>query len=192
MPRHLAGRCCLPVCLIPRPGLGDAWGQPSRAGPLDSVAKELGSHLLQVVGPPRGEKRRRHQRPWPARVGAPFRPHRPSLQGSLLKEPRADPQAAPRLQRSPEAAIGLRANSPQLPSEGRDCGWIPLNQPPINPTPGTLSSAPAPGLSSPRDLGRSAPLGVVQSSPTLLPSANFYGALALCQTLCQAPEPEKE
>ncbi|XP_074213151.1 single-minded homolog 2 isoform X2 [Camelus bactrianus] len=29
-------------------GLGDAWGQPSRAGPLDSVAKELGSHLLQV------------------------------------------------------------------------------------------------------------------------------------------------
>lgn len=32
----------------PRPGLGDAWGQPSRAGPLDSVAKELGSHLLQV------------------------------------------------------------------------------------------------------------------------------------------------
>lgn len=30
------------------PGLGDAWGQPSRTGPLDSVAKELGSHLLQV------------------------------------------------------------------------------------------------------------------------------------------------
>lgn len=29
-------------------GLGDAWGQPSRTGPLDSVAKELGSHLLQV------------------------------------------------------------------------------------------------------------------------------------------------
>lgn len=34
--------------LFPHPGLGDAWGQPSRAGPLDSVAKELGSHLLQV------------------------------------------------------------------------------------------------------------------------------------------------
>ncbi|XP_064331895.1 single-minded homolog 2 [Camelus dromedarius] len=30
-------------------GLGDAWGQPSRAGPLDSVAKELGSHLLQTL-----------------------------------------------------------------------------------------------------------------------------------------------
>lgn len=34
------------------PGLGDAWGQPSRTGPLDSVAKELGSHLLQVKGFP--------------------------------------------------------------------------------------------------------------------------------------------
>lgn len=30
-------------------GLGDAWGQPSRIGPLDNVAKELGSHLLQVA-----------------------------------------------------------------------------------------------------------------------------------------------
>ncbi|XP_038622096.1 single-minded homolog 2 [Tachyglossus aculeatus] len=30
-------------------GLGDAWGQPSRLGPLDSVAKELGSHLLQTL-----------------------------------------------------------------------------------------------------------------------------------------------
>uniref|UniRef100_G1QWV2 SIM bHLH transcription factor 2 n=1 Tax=Nomascus leucogenys TaxID=61853 RepID=G1QWV2_NOMLE len=30
-------------------GLGDAWGQPSRAGPMDSVAKELGSHLLQTL-----------------------------------------------------------------------------------------------------------------------------------------------
>ncbi|KAI5182091.1 single-minded homolog 2 [Manis pentadactyla] len=30
-------------------GLGDAWGQPRRAGPLDSVAKELGSHLLQTL-----------------------------------------------------------------------------------------------------------------------------------------------
>uniref|UniRef100_A0A452V4K5 SIM bHLH transcription factor 2 n=1 Tax=Ursus maritimus TaxID=29073 RepID=A0A452V4K5_URSMA len=30
-------------------GLGDAWGQPSRVGPLDSVAKELGSHLLQTL-----------------------------------------------------------------------------------------------------------------------------------------------
>ncbi|KAG3276210.1 hypothetical protein H1C71_038370 [Ictidomys tridecemlineatus] len=35
-------------------GLGDAWGQPSRTGPLDSVAKELGSHLLQVEPPRRG------------------------------------------------------------------------------------------------------------------------------------------
>lgn len=32
-------------------GLGDAWGQPSRIGPLDNVAMELGSHLLQVVAP---------------------------------------------------------------------------------------------------------------------------------------------
>lgn len=32
-------------------GLGDAWGQPSRIGPLDNVAMELGSHLLQVVDP---------------------------------------------------------------------------------------------------------------------------------------------
>ncbi|XP_038202252.1 single-minded homolog 2 [Arvicola amphibius] len=30
-------------------GLGDAWGQPSRTGPLDSVARELGSHLLQTL-----------------------------------------------------------------------------------------------------------------------------------------------
>ncbi|XP_023574476.1 single-minded homolog 2 isoform X1 [Octodon degus] len=30
-------------------GLGDAWGQPSHTGPLDSVAKELGSHLLQTL-----------------------------------------------------------------------------------------------------------------------------------------------
>ncbi|KAF7250766.1 hypothetical protein EYD10_03230, partial [Varanus komodoensis] len=29
--------------------LGDAWGQPSRLGPLDNVAKELGSHLLQTL-----------------------------------------------------------------------------------------------------------------------------------------------
>lgn len=36
------------LCRPCPPGLGDAWGQPSRAGPLDSVAKELGSHLLQV------------------------------------------------------------------------------------------------------------------------------------------------
>uniref|UniRef100_A0A8C8VE50 SIM bHLH transcription factor 2 n=1 Tax=Pelusios castaneus TaxID=367368 RepID=A0A8C8VE50_9SAUR len=30
-------------------GLGDAWGQSSRIGPLDNVAKELGSHLLQTL-----------------------------------------------------------------------------------------------------------------------------------------------
>ncbi|XP_054061126.1 single-minded homolog 2 isoform X2 [Rissa tridactyla] len=30
-------------------GLGDAWGQPSRIGPFDNVAKELGSHLLQTL-----------------------------------------------------------------------------------------------------------------------------------------------
>ncbi|XP_048351647.1 single-minded homolog 2 [Sphaerodactylus townsendi] len=30
-------------------GLGDAWGQPSRLGPLDNIAKELGSHLLQTL-----------------------------------------------------------------------------------------------------------------------------------------------
>ncbi|XP_043929071.1 single-minded homolog 2 [Protopterus annectens] len=30
-------------------GLGDAWGQPSRTSPMDNVAKELGSHLLQTL-----------------------------------------------------------------------------------------------------------------------------------------------
>ncbi|XP_062342208.1 single-minded homolog 2 [Osmerus eperlanus] len=30
-------------------GLGEAWGQPSRLSPLDSMAKELGSHLLQTL-----------------------------------------------------------------------------------------------------------------------------------------------
>ncbi|KAM4701742.1 single-minded homolog 2 [Discoglossus pictus] len=30
-------------------GLGDAWGHPSRIGPMDNVAKELGSHLLQTL-----------------------------------------------------------------------------------------------------------------------------------------------
>ncbi|XP_059824828.1 single-minded homolog 2 isoform X1 [Hypanus sabinus] len=30
-------------------GLGDAWGQPSRASPLDNMARELGSHLLQTL-----------------------------------------------------------------------------------------------------------------------------------------------
>ncbi|XP_005037194.2 PREDICTED: single-minded homolog 2 [Ficedula albicollis] len=30
-------------------GLGDAWGQPSRVGPLDNMAMELGSHLLQTL-----------------------------------------------------------------------------------------------------------------------------------------------
>ncbi|ETE73450.1 Single-minded-like 2, partial [Ophiophagus hannah] len=30
-------------------GLGDAWGQPNRLGPLDNIAKELGSHLLQTL-----------------------------------------------------------------------------------------------------------------------------------------------
>uniref|UniRef100_A0AAY4EN81 Single-minded homolog 2 n=1 Tax=Denticeps clupeoides TaxID=299321 RepID=A0AAY4EN81_9TELE len=30
-------------------GLGEAWGQPSRISPLDNVAKELGSHLLQTL-----------------------------------------------------------------------------------------------------------------------------------------------
>ncbi|XP_077150003.1 single-minded homolog 2 [Ranitomeya variabilis] len=30
-------------------GLGDAWGHPTRIGPLDNVAKELGSHLLQTL-----------------------------------------------------------------------------------------------------------------------------------------------
>ncbi|XP_068919074.1 single-minded homolog 2 [Petaurus breviceps papuanus] len=30
-------------------GLGDAWGQPSQIGPLDNMAKELGSHLLQTL-----------------------------------------------------------------------------------------------------------------------------------------------
>ncbi|XP_029459332.1 single-minded homolog 2 isoform X3 [Rhinatrema bivittatum] len=30
-------------------GLGDAWGQPSRTASLDSVAKDLGSHLLQTL-----------------------------------------------------------------------------------------------------------------------------------------------
>ncbi|XP_062391572.1 single-minded homolog 2 [Sardina pilchardus] len=30
-------------------GLGDAWGQPTRHSPLDNMAKELGSHLLQTL-----------------------------------------------------------------------------------------------------------------------------------------------
>ncbi|XP_030055543.1 single-minded homolog 2 isoform X1 [Microcaecilia unicolor] len=30
-------------------GLGEAWGQPSRTAPSDSVARELGSHLLQTL-----------------------------------------------------------------------------------------------------------------------------------------------
>ncbi|MBN3297923.1 single-minded homolog 2 [Amia ocellicauda] len=30
-------------------GLGDAWGQPARISPLDNMAKELGSHLLQTL-----------------------------------------------------------------------------------------------------------------------------------------------
>ncbi|XP_075053332.1 single-minded homolog 2 [Mixophyes fleayi] len=30
-------------------GLGDAWGHPARIGPLDNLAKELGSHLLQTL-----------------------------------------------------------------------------------------------------------------------------------------------
>ncbi|KAG2456501.1 SIM2 protein, partial [Polypterus senegalus] len=30
-------------------GLGDAWGHPTRISPLDNMAKELGSHLLQVI-----------------------------------------------------------------------------------------------------------------------------------------------
>ncbi|XP_029459331.1 single-minded homolog 2 isoform X2 [Rhinatrema bivittatum] len=34
---------------LPPPGLGDAWGQPSRTASLDSVAKDLGSHLLQTL-----------------------------------------------------------------------------------------------------------------------------------------------
>lgn len=56
----------------PRPGLGDAWGQPSRAGPLDSVAKELGSHLLQVEPPRPREERAAVSGPGPRRVGAAF------------------------------------------------------------------------------------------------------------------------
>ncbi|KAL4608728.1 hypothetical protein GN956_G24839 [Arapaima gigas] len=30
-------------------GLGEAWGQPPRVSPLDNMAKELGSHLLQTL-----------------------------------------------------------------------------------------------------------------------------------------------
>ncbi|XP_051782824.1 single-minded homolog 2 [Erpetoichthys calabaricus] len=30
-------------------GLGDAWGHPTRISPLDNMAKELGSHLLQTL-----------------------------------------------------------------------------------------------------------------------------------------------
>lgn len=44
---------CLFVSLTVSPvslsvGLGEGWGQTSRCSPLDSMAKELGSHLLQV------------------------------------------------------------------------------------------------------------------------------------------------
>lgn len=118
--RPLAGRCCLLVCVIPRPGLGDAWGQPSRAGPLDSVAKELGSHLLQVVEP----------RPPPvalasARVGGSLRTPPPPLQGSFLQEPRAAPWAAPRLQTSlPGERQRPDSGSPNAsPRPGPGCGF---------------------------------------------------------------------
>lgn len=36
------------LCLSLFIGLGDGWGQTTRFNPLDSMAKELGSHLLQV------------------------------------------------------------------------------------------------------------------------------------------------
>ena len=125
--------------------------------------------------------------------------------GSLPTPPPQSPGVPP--QGAPGGSTGRPPGCRGLPRQQLDFGPIPPNsprragtacgfhstraasgQPPINPTPGTLSPAPAPGLSSPRDLGRRAPLGVVKSSPTLLPSANFYGALALCQ----APEPKKE
>uniref|UniRef100_A0A8C9VQR2 SIM bHLH transcription factor 2 n=1 Tax=Scleropages formosus TaxID=113540 RepID=A0A8C9VQR2_SCLFO len=34
---------------VSSPGLGEAWGQPTRVSPLDNMAKELGSHLLQTL-----------------------------------------------------------------------------------------------------------------------------------------------
>lgn len=39
------------LCLSLFVGLGDGWGQTTRFNPLDSMAKELGSHLLQVSIP---------------------------------------------------------------------------------------------------------------------------------------------
>lgn len=65
-----------PFALFLDPGLGDAWGQPSRTGPLDSVAKELGSHLLQVK-PPCGEECRLGLRLLPMPGGVPFLPPLP-------------------------------------------------------------------------------------------------------------------
>jgi hypothetical protein len=66
--------------LFPCSGLGDAWGQPSRTGPLDSVAKELGSHLLQVAPPRPGRSVAAASGPGRRRAGAPFRPCHPSLE----------------------------------------------------------------------------------------------------------------
>lgn len=39
---------CLTMSVSLSVGLGDGWGQSTRFSPLDSMAKELGSHLLQV------------------------------------------------------------------------------------------------------------------------------------------------
>ncbi len=36
------------VCCVCVRGLGQTWGQSARVGPLDIMARDLGSHLLQV------------------------------------------------------------------------------------------------------------------------------------------------
>lgn len=93
-----------------------------------------------------------------------------------------------------------RARGFPTPWEGQIRVWAQLNECSLGPAPTPTRHLDAPTLQPrdslaappPPDLGRRAPLGVVKSFPTLLPSANFYGELPPCQTLCQALEPEKE
>lgn len=186
--------------LLYSPGLGDAWGQPSRAGPLDSVAKELGSHLLQVKPLLLGEGA---QPPPEALIRAGWGPPSDSalpVSSSFPKDPRVDPEATIRLQKSSRRelldleAIGyLPTLCPCMLFGGRDwSGLSPTRVTSGQPHPDPASHrVPALVLSSSGDLDLRNPVGA-PFFPTLLPSANFHGALALCQTLCQALEPKKK
>lgn len=159
----------------PYPGLGDAWGQPSRAGPLDSVAKELGSHLLQVGGC-LGEGVMAANSTGRAWVVLPC--FSPPLRAGV------DPQAATsfRGRGSPRWCQDLGASG-SSPASARTPhpGW---------PGPCELSSTRATPAQShtvhqPRGryLGLRAPLGVIKSFPTLtLPPPNIV------REPCSVPE----